>query len=211
MLAEWVCLSSCPIHIMRNKVMPLFEHHTGFSEFSSQIMDDRMPHGSVLGPALFDIFVNNLDDRVHSQKIHGCHESGRSGSLTAAQSCWGTLTGWRSGLSKNFMKFNKEKCRVVYMGRNDPRHQVTLWTPSWEADLQKWTSESWWTASLTWASNVSLPQKRLMVLLLSLAHLPTSQRKVDPWSLLSMGEATPGELWPVLDPSFRDMEILERV
>ena len=38
---------------------------------------------------------------------------------------------------KNLMKFNKEKCKVLPLGRNTPRHQYMLVLTSWKAVWHK--------------------------------------------------------------------------
>ena len=54
------------------------------------------------------------------------------------------LESWAEG---NLMEFNKSKCKVLPLGRNNPTHQYTL-----EADLLQSSSverawERWWTSS----------------------------------------------------------------
>jgi len=49
---------------------------------------------------------------------------------------------------RNFMKFNKGKCQVLPLERNNPRYQV-VWTTSWRASLTKRTWRCWWTTGST--------------------------------------------------------------
>lgn len=51
----------------------------------------------------------------------------------AVQPSRGTSTGWR-GPERNLMAFNKEKSRMLLLGRNSHRN---LRAPSWKAALQK--------------------------------------------------------------------------
>lgn len=39
--------------------------------------------------------------------------------------------------NRSLIKFNREKCKVLQLGRNNTPHQYRLGPPSWEAALQK--------------------------------------------------------------------------
>lgn len=72
----------------------------------------------VLGPVLFKNFTNDLDNEVECtlskfvddlKKKNGCVSP--EGHVAIQRE----LDSWRGGLT-NFMKFNKEKCGVLYLG-----------------------------------------------------------------------------------------------
>jgi len=66
-------------------------------------------------------------------------------------------------IGRSLMKFNKEKRKVLHQGRNNPMHQRVLGGHQLEAAQQEWAWGSWWTQRWTWANNVPLRQRRLMV------------------------------------------------
>ena len=85
-----------------------------------------IPQGSVLGLELFNIFVGDMDSGI----------KGPPASSLTTPSCVVQSTRWREGMCHpkgpgqagelgcaNLMKFNKAKCKVLHMGRGNPKHE----------------------------------------------------------------------------------------
>ncbi|GAB0197122.1 mitochondrial enolase superfamily member 1 [Grus japonensis] len=88
-----------------------------------------VPQGLVLGPALFNIFVSDVESRIgctlskfaNNTKLCGVTDvlEGRD----AVQRDLNRLERWAR---VNHMKFNKTKCKVLHVGRRNSKHDYRL-------------------------------------------------------------------------------------
>ena len=84
-----------------------------------------VPQGSVLGPCLFVIYINDIDDTVSSKILKFADDTKITASISSVEEqhiLQTDLTRLMEWSEEWQMKFNVNKCKVMHLGYNNPSY-----------------------------------------------------------------------------------------
>ena len=100
-----------------------------------------VPQGSVLGPLLFVIYVNDIDQDLHSKLLKFADDTklfGVGRSVEKVYKIWEAILQLCNWSSDCLMMFNVDECKVMHTGKHNSNACYITAVKYWRRLMKKW-------------------------------------------------------------------------